>query len=154
MLEAPLRHQSAPRVATAPAPLAIVDIGSNSVRLVAYQALTRTPTPIFNEKVMCGLGKGIVTSGRLPEDGVEKALKALRRFKALCEIMGVVDIEVIATAAARDAANGPAFLAAAREAIGRNISLLSGRREAELSALGVVSAIHTPDGVVGDLGGG
>jgi exopolyphosphatase/guanosine-5'-triphosphate,3'-diphosphate pyrophosphatase len=135
-------------------PVAIVDIGSNSVRLVAYQALSRAPTPIFNEKAMCALGKGVVTTGRLPEEGVDKALKALRRYRALCDTMGVLDIEVIATAAARDAENGPAFIAAAREAIGRDISLLSGKREAELSALGVVSSVHEPDGVVGDLGGG
>jgi exopolyphosphatase / guanosine-5'-triphosphate,3'-diphosphate pyrophosphatase len=134
--------------------VAIIDIGSNSVRLVAYQALARSLTPIFNEKAMCGLGKGVVTTGNLPEEGVERALKALRRYRALCETMGVVDIAVIATAAARDAANGAAFLAAATAAAGREITLLSGRREAELSALGVISAIHAPDGVVGDLGGG
>ncbi len=138
----------------APAPVAIIDIGSNSVRLVAYQTPSRAPTPIFNEKSMCGLGKGVFTTGRLPEEGVEKALKALRRYRALCETMGVRDIEVIATAAARDAENGAAFLTAARAAIGRDIRLLSGKREAELSALGVVSAIYEADGVVGDLGGG
>lgn len=135
-------------------PVAIVDIGSNSVRLVAYQALSRAPTPIFNEKAMCALGKGVVTTGRLADDGVDKALKALRRFRALCGTMGISDITVIATAAARDAANGKAFLDAARAAIGCEILLLSGRREAELSAFGVISAIHQPDGVVGDLGGG
>jgi exopolyphosphatase/guanosine-5'-triphosphate,3'-diphosphate pyrophosphatase len=157
MLRAILGSRAAkvqPAPAPAAAPVAIVDIGSNSVRLVAYQALTRAPIPIFNEKAMCGLGRGIVTTGRLPEDGVEKALKALRRYRALCDMMGVADIEVIATAAARDAENGPAFLDAARAAIRCDITLLSGRREAELSALGVVSAVHEPDGVVGDLGGG
>jgi exopolyphosphatase/guanosine-5'-triphosphate,3'-diphosphate pyrophosphatase len=136
------------------APVAIVDIGSNSVRLVAYSALQRALTPVFNEKAMCGLGRGVVTTGRLPEDGVRKALLALRRFRSLCEIMEICDVQVIATAAARDAVNGASFLTAAQEAIGRDISLLSGRREAELSAKGVMSAIHEPDGVVGDLGGG
>lgn len=135
-------------------PVAIVDIGSNSVRLVAYAALERALTPVFNEKAMCGLGRGVVTTGRLPDDGMRKALQALRRYKVLCETMEISNVEVIATAAARDAVNGAAFLAAAREAIGRDIALLSGRREAELSALGVISAIHSPDGVVGDLGGG
>ena len=156
MLRALLRPREA-QVQPAPveaAPVGIVDIGSNSVRLVAYQALTRAPTPIFNEKAMCGLGRGVVTTGRLMDDAVEKALKALRRYRALCDTMGVGDIEVIATAAARDAQNGPAFLDAARGAIRCDIKLLSGRREAELSALGVVSAVHEPDGVVGDLGGG
>ncbi len=135
-------------------PVAIVDIGSNSVRLVAYEALSRSLTPIFNEKAMCGLGKGVVTTGRLPKESVAKALTALRRFKVLCATMEISDIEVIATAAVRDAANGASFLAAAREAIGQEIALLSGKREAQLSALGVISAVHAPNGVVGDLGGG
>ena len=60
-------------------PVAIVDIGSNSVRLVAYEGLSRSPTPIFNDKLLCGLGRGVATTGKLPEDGVEKALGALRR---------------------------------------------------------------------------
>jgi len=135
-------------------PVAIVDIGSNSVRLVAYQGLARALTPIFNEKTMCALGRGVVTTRRLPQDGVDKALAALRRYRVLYETMGIVDVTVIATAAARDASNGAAFLKAASEAIGRDITLLTGGREAELSALGVVSAIYEPDGVVGDLGGG
>ncbi|RNJ49548.1 exopolyphosphatase [Methylocystis hirsuta] len=153
MLEAAARGATQ-RSDSAPKPVAIVDIGSNSVRLVAYQALARALTPIFNEKAMCGLGKGVVTTGRLPDEGVDRAMKALRRYRALCETMGVDDIEVIATAAVRGAKNGDVFLDAARDAIQRDISLLSGRREAELSALGVISAIHEPDGVVGDLGGG
>ncbi|HMK90172.1 MAG TPA: Ppx/GppA family phosphatase [Methylocystis sp.] len=136
------------------APVAIIDIGSNSVRLVAYEKLERAPTPIFNEKAMCALGRGVVTTGRLAEDGVDKALKALRRFRALCDTMRISDVTVIATAAARDAANGQAFLTAARETLRCDILLLTGAREAELSALGVISAIDAPDGVVGDLGGG
>jgi exopolyphosphatase/guanosine-5'-triphosphate,3'-diphosphate pyrophosphatase len=136
------------------APVAIVDVGSNSVRLVAYEGLTRAPTPIFNEKVLCGLGRTVVTTGRLDEDGMQRAIAALKRFRLLCEGMGVADVHVIATAAARDASNGPEFLQAATQAIGRPIELLSGKREAELSALGVVSSIHHPDGIVGDLGGG
>jgi exopolyphosphatase/guanosine-5'-triphosphate,3'-diphosphate pyrophosphatase len=149
-----VRSFGAAGVAQCSPPVAIVDIGSNSVRLVAYEALARSLTPIFNEKAMCGLGKGVLTTGRLPKEGMEKALAALRRFKVLCATMDISDIDVIATAAARDAANGAAFLAAAREAIGQDIALLSGKREAQLSALGVISAIHSPDGVVGDLGGG
>ena len=135
-------------------PIAIVDIGSNSVRLVAYEGLTRSPTPIFNEKVLCAIGRGVATTGRLSEEGVDKALAALRRFRVLCETMGAGGISVLATAAARDASNGAGFLQEARAAIGADIELLSGPREAELSALGVVSSIHEPDGVVGDLGGG
>ncbi len=135
-------------------PVAIVDIGSNSVRLVAYEALTRSPTPIFNEKVLCGLGKGVATTGFLTDESIAKALAALQRFKVLCRTMRVEDIRAVATAAVRDAANGPQFLELAELAIGCKIELLDGQREAQLSALGVVCSIHEPDGVVGDLGGG
>ncbi|MCB1537272.1 MAG: exopolyphosphatase [Rhodoblastus sp.] len=136
------------------APVAIVDIGSNSVRLVAYEGRTRAPTPIFNEKAFCGLGRGVQTTGVLNDEAMERAVSALTRFETLCRIMGISDIQVVATAAARDARNGPAFLDRAEQAIGAPIRLLSGKREAELSALGVISAVHQPDGVVGDLGGG
>ena len=135
-------------------PVAIIDIGSNSVRLVAYDGLTRAPTPLYNEKVLCGLGRNVLTTGRLNEEAVQRALVALARFRVLCEIMQVTQVLVLATAAARDAANGPEFLSAAQAACGHPIELLSGRREAELSALGVVSSFHAPDGVVGDMGGG
>ncbi len=135
-------------------PVAIVDIGSNSVRLVVYDGLGRAPTPIFNEKVLCALGHGVTTTGRLASTSIDKALAALRRYKALIQIMDVEEVTVIATAAARDAANGPEFVAAATEAIGAPVLLLSGKREAELSALGVISGFHDPDGIVADLGGG
>jgi len=134
--------------------VAIIDIGSNSVRLVAYDGLTRAPTPLYNEKVLCGLGRNVLSTGRLNEEAVRRALVALARFRVLCETMRVSRTFVLATAAARDAENGQEFLAAAEAACGQRIELLSGRREAELSALGVISGFHAPDGVVGDLGGG
>lgn len=151
MLEKSLKTASS---TNAGAPVAIVDVGSNSVRLVVYECLGRSPRPIFNEKSLCALGKGIATTGKLPKGGVEKALAALRRFRVLSNIMGVSGIHVLATAAARDASNGAEFLAAAKAAIGAEVLLLSGGREAELSAYGVISGIMKPDGVVGDLGGG
>jgi exopolyphosphatase / guanosine-5'-triphosphate,3'-diphosphate pyrophosphatase len=135
-------------------PVAIVDIGSNSVRLVVYEGLTRAPTPIFNEKVMCGLGRNVATKGRLNEDAMQKALKALARFRILCASMSVRQTFVLATAAARDAANGLEFLEKAELACGQHIELLTGEREAQLSALGVMSGFHRVDGVVGDFGGG
>ena len=135
-------------------PVAIVDIGSNSVRLVAYESHSRAPTPTFNERALCGLGTGVATTGLLPDDAVAKALAALQRFRVLCDTMRISDVRSLATAAVRDAANGPQFLALAESAIGRKIELLSGQQEARLSALGVVSSIHNADGVVGDLGGG
>src|SRR5215471_17541017 len=135
-------------------PVAVIDIGSNSVRLVAYEGLTRSPTPIFNEKVLAGLGREVQTTGLLAADAVEKALAALRRFRALCDRMQVAQVWVIATAACRDAKNGRTFVAEAEGICGTKIDVLSGKREAELSALGVVSGFHRPDGIVGDLGGG
>ena len=135
-------------------PVAIVDIGSNSVRLVAYESLSRALTPIFNEKVLCGLGRGVATTGFLSVDATAKALAALQRFRVLCRTMGIANIRVLATAAVRDAANGAQFLELAERAIGCEIDLLTGPREAQLSGLGVVSSIWAADGVVGDLGGG
>ncbi len=135
-------------------PVAIVDIGSNSVRLVAYERLSRAPTPIFNEKVLCGLGRGVATTGLLGTEAMERALSALRSFRLLCRNLGVAEVHVLATAAARDARNGPAFLEAATAAVGAGIELIGGTREAELSALGVSSGFHRADGVVGDMGGG
>ncbi len=136
------------------APIGVIDIGSNSVRLVAYEGLSRAPTPLYNDKVMAGLGRGVASTGLLPADGVAQALGALRRFRALADTMQLGSVYVLATAAARDALNGPLFLDEAEAIIGRPIELLSGEREAYLSALGVISGMHEAKGIVGDLGGG
>src|SRR6202047_2556861 len=109
---------------------------------------------LFNEKALCGLGREVQTTGLLAPDAVAKALTSLRRFRALCRVMKVGSIHAIATAACRDATNGPDFIARAERICGVAIEILSGPREAKLSALGVVSGVHKPDGIVGDLGGG
>lgn len=147
-------HERAVSPIPAKEPIAIIDIGSNSVRLVVYECLCRAPRPVFNEKSLCALGKGVATTGSLPKAGVAKALAALRRFRVLTSIMEVSAVHVLATAAARDASNGGEFLAAAAEAIGAPVRLLPGDREAKLSAYGVISGFMKPDGVAGDLGGG
>ena len=135
-------------------PIAVIDIGSNSVRLVIYEGLTRAPTPIFNEKVLAGLGREVQSTGLLAADAVEKALQALRRFRALCDIGGIARLWCVATAACRDAKNGPEFIAAAERICRKDIEVLTGKQEAQYSALGVVSGFYGPDGIVGDLGGG
>ncbi|HEY5965544.1 MAG TPA: Ppx/GppA family phosphatase, partial [Xanthobacteraceae bacterium] len=135
-------------------PVAVIDIGSNSVRLVVYEGVTRSPTPLFNEKTLAGLGREVATKGLLAADAVEKALAALKRFRALCDTMQVERLWVLATAACRDARNGKDFIAAAEQICRARIDVISGQREAELTALGVVSGFHKPDGIVGDLGGG
>jgi exopolyphosphatase / guanosine-5'-triphosphate,3'-diphosphate pyrophosphatase len=134
--------------------VAVIDIGSNSVRLVVYESMTRSLVSLFNEKTLCGLGREVQTTGLLAPDAVAKALTSLRRFRALCRVMKVGRVYAIATAACRDATNGPDFIARAERICGVKIEILSGPREAKLSALGVVSGVHRPDGIVGDLGGG
>src|ERR1700722_11261551 len=135
-------------------PIAVIDIGSNPGRVVAYEGLTRSPTEIFNEKALCGLGREVQSTRLLAADAVQHALATLKRFRALCKTMGVKRIFAIATAACRDARNGPAFIKLAERTIGVEIDVLSGTREAEYTALGVISGVHHADGVVGDLGGG
>ncbi len=119
----------------------MIDIGSNSVRLVVYEGLTRSPTPIFNEKVLAGLGREVQSTGLLAADAVDKALDALRRFRALCDLMRVPRVLGLATAACRDASNGAAFIAEAERICRTRIEVLSGKREAQLSALGVISGV-------------
>jgi exopolyphosphatase/guanosine-5'-triphosphate,3'-diphosphate pyrophosphatase len=134
--------------------VAVIDIGSNSLRLVVYDALGRAPVPLFNEKVLCGLGRGLASSGRLNPQGVPLALETLERFVALARAIGVARLDVVATAAARDAEDGLDFVAAIERRCGIKIRLLAGEEEGRLSALGVAAGIPAATGVMGDLGGG
>jgi len=135
-------------------PVGVIDIGSNSVRLVVYEGAIRSPTPLFNEKVLCGLGRSVATTGQLAPDAVARALSALKRFGAVARILRVKDLRAIATAAVREASNGREFIARGEAACGVPIQILSGEREAELAANGTLMGFHEPDGVAGDLGGG
>lgn len=135
-------------------PVAVVDIGSNSVRLVVYDGLRRSPTPVFNEKILCGLGKGIAITGKLDAAGVVRAIAGLKRFKALTRQIGCHEVYAVATAAAREAENGEAFIEDAEKALGSGIHVLTGKEEARYAALGVIAGVPDADGVVGDLGGG
>ena len=134
--------------------VAVIDIGSNSVRLVVYEALERSLVSIFNEKALCGLGREVQSTGLLAPDAIKKALTSLRRFHALCKVMKVSRVYAIATAACRDATNGADFIARAERICRVPVEVLSVSREAHLAALGVVSSVHKPNGIVGDLGGG
>ena len=147
-------YEDAPGRLNGTGPIAIVDIGSNSVRLVVYERLSRSATPLFNEKELCGLAKGLATNGRLDAAAMASALASIRRFSALAKQMKVASTHVLATAAPREASNGREFIAAVEAIAGVPVLLLSGTEEARLTALGVISGIHEPDGVAGDLGGG
>ena len=132
---------------------AIIDIGSNSVRLVVYAPPARAPAILFNEKVLAGLGAGLAVNDMLAPAAMSRTLRALERYRRLAQEMGVRDVRTVATAAVRDARNGAEFLARA-SALDLNIELLSGEAEADAAGLGVIAAVPDADGIVGDLGGG
>lgn len=132
---------------------AVVDIGSNSVRLVVYSGSPRAPTVIFNEKVLAGLGEKLAEENRISGKAQKRALAALERFSLLTRHMGVEQVRTVATAAVRDATNGTEFVGEV-EKIGLRCEVLAAEEEARLAGLGVLSGIPDADGIVGDLGGG
>ncbi|MBA4772879.1 MAG: Ppx/GppA family phosphatase [Sphingomonas sp.] len=143
-----------PRAEAVDAPrLGIIDIGSNSVRLVVYQGPARIPSVLFNEKVMAGLGRGLGATGMIDPIAMTAARAALARFAAVAREMEVSTLRTVATAAVRDATNGAELMDAVR-ALGLSVELLSGEQEAMAAGLGVASAIPDANGIVGDLGGG
>jgi exopolyphosphatase/guanosine-5'-triphosphate,3'-diphosphate pyrophosphatase len=134
---------------------AVVDLGSNSVRLVVYEGHTRNPVSIFNEKAVLRLGRGLSATGRLNEDGMAQAFTVLHRYHAVARAMGADPFEILATAAVRDANNGHAFVDKLRARMPNvPIQILSGAEEAAFSAMGVLCGIPTADGVLADIGGG
>ncbi|MFC7537067.1 Ppx/GppA family phosphatase [Sphingomonas sp. GCM10030256] len=134
-------------------PVGIIDIGSNSVRFVAFGGSERVPSLLFNEKVMAGLGRGIAEDGLLDDEAMEHAVEALGRFRLLAKEMKLKKLHVVATAAVRDAANADDFVDRSRK-VGIDPVVISGEEEARLSALGVISAIPAASGIAADLGGG
>ena len=132
---------------------AIIDIGSNTVRLVIYGGPARAPDVLHNEKITARLGKGVAENGKLGARATAAALASLARYRTLLDLKGITHVDVVATAAARDAENGPAFLAQIK-ALGLVPRLLTGEEEAVTSAHGVLGAFPAAAGVVGDLGGG
>ncbi len=139
---------------TKDARIGIIDIGSNSIRLVVYDQNKRTPIPIYNEKVLCALGKGLATSGLLNPDGVIMGKDALRRFIAMGRNMGIAELHIIATAAIRDAKDGKDFTDWLEQTHHVTAVVISGEEEAKLGAYAVCSSIYKPHGISADLGGG
>jgi exopolyphosphatase/guanosine-5'-triphosphate,3'-diphosphate pyrophosphatase len=143
--------------ATADSPkglIAIIDVGSNSVRMVVYHALKRVPLPIFNEKYMCALGRGLSRSGRLNPQGVEQAFRAIARFLLVAKRLEVQSVTILATAAVRDAEDGKKFVAHIEAEHGVKVHVISGEEEARYGAQGIIASIHEPLGLSADLGGG
>jgi exopolyphosphatase/guanosine-5'-triphosphate,3'-diphosphate pyrophosphatase len=134
---------------------AVVDLGSNSVRLVIYEGDARNPVQIFNEKAVLRLAKGMTKTGRLDENAMLQTETVLRRYAAIVRAMGAAPFEVLATSAVRDAENGAEFTKLMTERLPEmRINVVSGEQEAMLSAEGVLCGIPGADGVLADLGGG
>jgi exopolyphosphatase/guanosine-5'-triphosphate,3'-diphosphate pyrophosphatase len=132
---------------------AVIDIGSNSVRLVIYRLEGRAIWTVFNEKVLAGLGSEVATTRRLAPTGVQIAMAALRRFKAVLDAVKPTETFVVATAAVREAADGPDFVRRLKAEVGLKVRVISGEEEARYSALGVLAGQPDASGVVGDMGG-
>ncbi|MDB5505855.1 MAG: hypothetical protein JWR75_493 [Devosia sp.] len=135
-------------------PVAVLDIGSNSVRLVVYERHARSLTPLYNEKASCALGRGLAATGNLAEDNVARALTAIQRFALVARLMQVGSTHVLATSAVREAGNSAFFVSAVERIMEAKVRVLSGQEEAHFAALGVVAGIPDFTGIVGDLGGG
>ncbi|PZX14508.1 exopolyphosphatase/guanosine-5'-triphosphate,3'-diphosphate pyrophosphatase [Palleronia aestuarii] len=140
-------------LARRPSHFAVLDIGSNSIRLVVYDDLSRAPFPRFNEKSLARLGAGYDAEGNFTEDAMERATHAVRRFAAIAQAMGVERLDAIATDAIRRAGNGAELLDRFR-ALGIEVRVLGGEEEASFAGRGVISGFFQPRGLVGDIGGG
>lgn len=134
--------------------VAIIDIGSNAVRLVVYDAADRAPVKIHNERNICRLGADLGVTGALNPDGVRKALSSIRRFSGLLQAMKIKQVRAVATAAVRDASDGAAFIAKIKKEFGLAVEVIDGDDEARLSALGVLANGLGNNGLIGDYGGG
>ncbi|MBC7908355.1 MAG: Ppx/GppA family phosphatase [Rhodospirillaceae bacterium] len=135
-------------------PVGIIDIGSNSIRLCVYDGASRVPVPLFNEKAVCALGLGLGSSGRLNSEGVAQAIAVVGRYVALSRAMDVERLDILATAAVRDAADGDEFVQAIEQGYNVEVKVLSGGQEAKAAAMGVLCGTPDADGIVADLGGG
>ena len=132
----------------------VVDIGSNSIRLVVFDGLTRGAIPVVNEKELCGLGLGLAKNGRLSDAAMACTQASVARMTRLAEAMGVTRLDFLATAAMRDARNGPKFAAALERTAGQPIRVIDAAEEARLSSMGVVNGFVGANGIMGDMGGG
>ncbi len=131
----------------------VIDVGSNSVRMVVFDGAARSPAYFYNEKVLCGLGRGLADTGRLNPQGRSRAMAALRRFAALAEAMDLKSLTAVATAAVREAEDGPDFRREVARETGLRLWVIDGLEEARLSAQGVLLGWPGASGLVCDIGG-
>jgi exopolyphosphatase/guanosine-5'-triphosphate,3'-diphosphate pyrophosphatase len=141
-----------------PDQIGVLDIGSNSIRFVIYDIYGSHFTPVYNEKVLAGLGRGLKETGRLSEDGKRITLDNLTRFQAIAEARGLFEtgnggIRIAATAAMRVAKDAADFIADIHAKTGLDVVPISGLEEARLSALGLLAGNPLAKGIALDLGG-
>lgn len=134
--------------------LAVIDIGSNSVRMMIFDCAQTPPKSITDFKNFCALGRDLGRTGRLYEDGVTDALQTLSDYKQAVDTYRITTLVVVGTAALREAADAPDFINRVKQDLGISIRVLSGHEEAYYAALGVLSLDPAADGVVADYGGG
>lgn len=139
--------------ARALARVGVIDVGSNSVRLVVFDGAARSPAYFYNEKIMCGLGAGIAETGRLNPEGRVRALAALKRFQTIADGMRLPPLTAVATAAVREAEDGPEFREEVERTTGLKLYVIDGKEEARLSAQGVLLGWPEASGIVSDIGG-
>ncbi|MGB0853322.1 MAG: exopolyphosphatase [Pikeienuella sp.] len=133
--------------------IGVIDVGSNSIRLVVFEDGVRSPDYVFNEKTICRLGEGLADTGKLSPEGRIRAAHALRRFTGLTKRMGVTKLFAVGTAALREAEDGPEFREQILAETGVEIRVASGREEAQLAAQGVLLGWPSVEGVIADIGG-
>src|SRR5688572_26254491 len=129
--------------------VAVIDIGSNAVRLVVYDGLNRAPFKIHNERTQCHLGKHLATTGKLNPEGIAAALDSIGRYAGLIRAMKIKQVRAVATAAMRDAEDGAAFIKKVKDDFGLEIRIVEGEEEARLSAHGVMMNGLGAQGVIG-----
>ena len=134
--------------------IGVIDIGSNSIRLVVYDKPTRGAFPVVNESQVCELGRGVAATGDLTPEAMDCAERAVVRLVRIAEAMRVSRLDLLATAAMRDAANGKKLAARLQTVAGQAVRVIDADEEARLSALGVTNGFLEARGVMGDLGGG
>jgi exopolyphosphatase / guanosine-5'-triphosphate,3'-diphosphate pyrophosphatase len=132
----------------------LIDVGSNTVRLVVFDLDGRLPQPVFNERAFCGLGDHLGTTGKLSDESQHLARETIHRFSSLAKQLKVDHLDIFATSAIRDATNGQDLIDAVYGETKRKMRVLSGEQEAQHSGMGVLAGIPDASGLVGDLGGG
>ena len=121
--------------------------------MVVFDGAARSPAYFYNEKIMCGLGRGVAETGVLNPDGEARALAAIRRFALIAKSLNVSPLSAVATAAVREARNGPAFAETVRDQTGLELNVIEGAEEARLSAQGVLLGWPRAEGLMCDIGG-